>query len=98
VGVLALPLPAGRVGPAIGRFPRPVLDPLFTTGGGEGLGYDDAVLSALAGWLAQPGLKARLAPPPVEVLQQGRVISRRLFPAQGTWALPSPDGLRPNAS
>jgi hypothetical protein len=96
VGVLLLPLRAGRVGVAVGRYPRAAADPLFTSGtGGEGAGHLDACLSVLTSWVCRPGagVTARLAPPVIEVIQRGRVASRTVEDFGQSWPLPVADGV-----
>jgi hypothetical protein len=94
--VLLLPLPAGRVGLAAGKHPKPVATPIFTSGkpvtGGT---YDDLVLGLVARWACNPGewASARLAPPVVELMHRQGVYQRRLAAFEQDWPLPAPDGL-----
>lgn len=93
-GALLLPLPAGRMGLAAGKHPRPVAAPLFTWGTPREGRYEDLVLGLVARWTASAVERptARLAPPVVEVVQGGRV-ERRLVDFGLWWPLPAPDGV-----
>jgi hypothetical protein len=95
VAVLLLPLPAGRVGPAA-RSARPIADPVFSSGvplvDSPGT---DPVLELLLTWMQNPGKghTARLAPPVIETLVQGKVAERWVETFGLEWPLPPADGL-----
>ncbi len=96
VAALLLPLAAGRVGLAVGKFPRMVATPLFAAGQpGHDHGDEDLALGLITRWVGNPGagMTARLAPPVIETIQRNRVVDRRLAPLGQTWPLPAPDGL-----
>lgn len=92
---LLLPVSAGRVGPALGKHPRAVAEPLFSKGEApEGVGPRDLVLALVADWLghvAQPGW--RIAPPVVETYAYGQLQDRVVAPIDAAWHLPTPDGV-----
>jgi hypothetical protein len=91
-GVLLLPVPAGRVGAALGKPPRNTVSPLFTSVPGEGAGTAaDAALVVLASWVCNPGPgeTARLAPPVIEHVGHQRTIETYGL----DWPLPAPDGV-----
>ena len=95
-GVLLLTLAAGRVGVAVGKFPRAVATPVFSSGlPPRNAGYEDIVLSVVARWAGNPasGATAQLAPPVIELVQRNRVVERRLADFGQRWPLPAPDGL-----
>ncbi len=96
LALLLVPVPAGRVGRAIGKYPRCAAHPLFAVGApGPGGAPDDAVLALVARWVAgrARGGAARLAPPVIEVVALGRVAERRVAGLGQTWPLPAPDGV-----
>lgn len=88
--VLLLPIPAGRVGPAVGPHPRNTLAPLFTRVDAAGA-VDDAALALVRSWVCNPGpgITARPAPPIIEQVGHGRRAE-----AWGlAWTLPVADGI-----
>jgi hypothetical protein len=94
--VVMLPLPAGRVGLAAGRHPRPVATPHFSSGRSIEPGrYDDMVLAILARWIpaANNERRVRLAPPVVELVQRGSVVERRVVDFGLRWHLPAADSV-----
>jgi len=94
--VLLLPLPAGRVGVAVGRHPRAMSRPLFLAGRPpHGRGYSDTCAHALATWLSLPTgpVAPLLAPPVIEVIQRGQVEQRYVEEFGAQWPLAQPDGL-----
>jgi hypothetical protein len=96
VGVLLLPLPAGRVGVAAGKHPRVAASPMFTAGRATmESGYHDACLTLLTSWVCQPGpgLTARLAPPVIEVTQRRGLTARAVERFGQPWPLPIADGV-----
>jgi len=96
VAALLLPLPAGRVGPAVGRHPSPVFEPLLVHALlPDDVGARDFGLNLILRWLESraDGQGARLAPPVLELTQGGRVTRRALETYGLEWDLPAPDGL-----
>lgn len=95
LAALLVPVMAGRVGPAVGRTPRPVAEPAFLVGAvPEGREPDDVALAVTAHWmqhLAPAGLRS--APPVVEHITFGRVESRAVQTFEIAWSLPPADGL-----
>jgi hypothetical protein len=97
IAALLLPISAGRVGVAVGKHPRVVADPLFSSNHlATSQAPHDICLSLIASWICNPadGMTARLAPPVIEVIQGGRVQRRaaETFGLDG-WPLPLADGL-----
>lgn len=95
VGALLVPVSAGRVGTALGKFPRPVAEPTLIVGHvAEGTDPEDAALAVVAQWfehLAPPGTIS--APPVVETIVGGRVDRRWVARFGVAWTLPAADGL-----
>jgi hypothetical protein len=95
VAVLLLPLPAGRVGFAA-RGEALAADPVFTSGVPlRGAPRTDPVLELLMTWTLNPAaaVTARLAPPVIETIVQGRVSERWVETFGVRWPLPPPDGV-----
>jgi len=95
VAVLLTPMPAGRVGIAA-RNARPIADPIFS----HGIPLVDApgtdpVLELLLTWTQRPaeGHTARLAPPVIEIIAQGKVSERWAETFGLDWPLPPADGI-----
>lgn len=87
-----LPLRLGRVSTAAGDHPPLVASPRFARGPLQGdTGYSDGVLSLVTSWVSQPGfgVTARLAPPIVELIYNGRVGDRRIHAFGLDWPLPA---------
>jgi hypothetical protein len=96
IAVLLLPISAGRVGPGVGRHPKPITTPLFSVGTPPpGVGPYDAALGLVNSWVNNPSgnVSARLGPPVIEVLQNSRVQSRAVETFGLDWPLPRPDGI-----
>ncbi|MBJ7331455.1 MAG: hypothetical protein JHC95_16300 [Solirubrobacteraceae bacterium] len=95
LGALLLPVSAGRVGPALGKHPKALSEPVFLAGRTlEADGPDDLALATVAHWIkhvAAPRLIA--APPVVELINLGRVDRRWAVDFGVTWSLPVADGL-----
>jgi hypothetical protein len=95
VACLLLPLPAGSNG-AAARNLRPIADPVFTSGMPlGGAPRTDPVLELLLTWTQNPaqGHTARLAPPIIEIVVQGKVQERWAETFDVDWPLPLADGL-----
>jgi hypothetical protein len=95
VAVLLLPLPAGRVG-AAARSTRPIADPVFSAGiPVGGAPRTDPALELLLTWTQNPadGHTARLAPPVIEIVVQGKVHERWAETFDVDWPLPLADGI-----
>jgi hypothetical protein len=93
---LLLPVPAGRVGLAIGKHPRVLATPIFTSGPAPEQGsYSDLALGLIAQWITNPadGHSARLALPVLEVIARAGVLERRVEDFGHEWPLPAPDGV-----
>lgn len=93
---LLVPLLAGRVGPAIGKHPTPVFEPVLVHALlPEGVGASDLALNVILRWLASrtAGQGALLAPPVLELARGGAIVDRRLETYNVKWDLPAPDGL-----
>lgn len=95
IGALLIPVPAGRVGNAIGRHPRPIAEPTFIVGPSPADAQpDDMALAIVASWmqhLARPPMLS--APPVVELLIDGAASARHIARLDISWSLPEPDGL-----
>lgn len=95
LAALLVPVPAGRVGTAVGRHPRPVTEPGFLVGTvPDGQPTTDIALAVTAHWiqhLAPAGLRS--APPVVERITFGRVESRTGETFGINWSLPAADGV-----
>ncbi len=96
-GALLLPISAGRVGVAVGKHPRAIASPIFTSGspGRHGGDYTDLALGLVARWIGNPGdgVTARLAPPVIELVGRRGVLERRVEAFGQEWPLPHPDGV-----
>lgn len=94
LAALLVPVMAGRIGPAIGKHPKPIAEPAFIVGAlPAGAPPEDMALAALTHWiqhLAPPS--ASLAPPVIETLVRERVSDRRIMDLGIAWSLPAPDG------
>lgn len=72
---------ADRVGPAVGRHPRPLADPLLITGPATEPGaFEDLSLTVIDRWAAPTGdaHTGKLAPSAIEVVRCGGVVDRRV--------------------
>ena len=94
---LLLPISAGRVGVAVGKHPRAIASPIFTSGapGRHGGDYTDFVLGLVARWVGNPGegMTARLAPPVIELVGRRGVLERRVEAFGQEWPLAHADGV-----
>jgi hypothetical protein len=95
-GALLLPLPAGRVGNAVGRYPALAAEPIFGTGTPvAGRGVEDLLRGLLVHWISNPadGHAARLAPPVIERIGARGVLERTVERFGVEWPLPTADGV-----
>ena len=87
-----LPIPAGRVGLAVGDHPEPVAEPLFSTGvPSEGADQSEIALGVLTTWLPEYGAGTLLAPPVIEVVGRRGPLERRVEDFRLGWHLPVAD-------
>lgn len=96
VAVLALALPVGRVGRASGKYPTPLAEPLLAHAAlPTEVPPATFALGVLLRWLQGRGSNeaARLAPPVVETLSNGRLLERTVQTYGQQWDLPAPDGV-----
>jgi len=96
VGIVLLPYPPGRVGPALGSA-KIVAEPLFIQGRAETRAAVELLaMQAVRLWLHETPDEDTLvlAPPVLEEFQRARVQRRSLLDSGATsWPLPAPDGL-----
>ncbi|MCK9250812.1 MAG: hypothetical protein M0P31_17775 [Solirubrobacteraceae bacterium] len=93
---LLVVVPAGRVGIALGRHPVPEFAPRLAFAQlPESVSGADFALHLLLMWLSERGVEqtARLAPPVVERIDQGRVAHREVQTYGTAWPLPPADGV-----
>lgn len=95
IGALLIPVPAGRVGNAIGKHPKPIADPTFIVGPAPpDAKSDDMALAIVAYWMqhmTRPPVVS--GPPVVELLIEGNPSARHVARLDISWSLPEPDGL-----
>lgn len=96
VGIVLLPYPAGRVGPALAAA-KIAYQPVFLNGHAETRAAVELLaMQAVRLWLHMTGDEDTLvlAPPVLEEFQQARVQRRSLLDCGvSSWPLPPPDGL-----
>ena len=96
VGIVLLPYPAGRVGPALAAA-KIVYQPLFIHGRAETRSAVELLaMQAVRLWLHETSDEDTLvlAPPVLEEFQRARAQRRSLLDCGVTsWSLPAPDGL-----
>lgn len=96
VAVLLLALPAGRVGRGVGKHPKPIAEPLLAHAAPPAeVPTANLALAVLLRWLQGrgDGEAARLAPPVIETLSNGRLLSREVHDYGQQWGLPVADGV-----
>lgn len=95
IGALLIPVPAGRVGNAIGKHPKPIAEPTFIVGPSTSDAQpDDMALAIVAYWMqhmARPPMVS--GPPVVELLTDGAATDRRIAHLAVSWSLPEADGI-----
>lgn len=96
IGIVLLPYPPGRVGPALGSA-KIVYEPLFIHGSVETRSAVELLaMQAVRLWVHEASDEDTLvlAPPVLEEFQRARVQRRSLLDCGATsWPLPAPDGL-----
>ena len=95
VGIVLLPYPAGRVGPALAAA-RIAYQPIFLQGRAETRAAVELLaMQAVRMWLHMTADEDTLvlAPPVLEEFQRARVQRRSLLDCGVSWPLPPPDGL-----
>lgn len=96
VGIVVLPYPAGRVGPALAAA-KITYQPVFLNGRAETRAAVELLaMQAVRMWLHMTADEDTLvlAPPVLEEFQRARVQRRSLLDCGvGSWPLPPPDGL-----
>ena len=94
ISALLLPIPAGRVGLAVGDHPELVAEPLLSTGvPSEGADQGEITLGVLTTWLPEYGAGTLLAPPVIEVVGRRGPLERRVEDFGVDWHLPVADGV-----
>ena len=90
IGALLLPIPAGRVGLAVGEHPSVIAEPLLSTGApSQGGDHDEIALGLLTTWISTHSEGALLAPPVVEVVGRRGPLERRVVDFGLDWHLRS---------
>jgi hypothetical protein len=95
LGALLLPIPAGRVGLAVGDHPELVAEPLLSTGvPSEGADQGEITLGVLTTtWLPEYGAGTLLAPPILELVGRRGPLERRVEDSGLDWHLRVADGV-----
>lgn len=95
LAALLVPVSAGRVGTALGKYPRPIAEPVLIVGRvADDRQPQDIALAVVAQWLTHTAQEGYLSAPPVtESIVRDRVDARAIVDFGVKWSLPAPDGL-----